>query len=470
MTDHSMKALDDDPLHPPVLVETVDIDGEANEEPAVYREITLDGATTSVDDDSCQARTTIALTTPALTARALFQQPYRKRCMVALALLLAVVLALLLVLVRESDDTDDSQVVPKNPTLNGTVSHDFTVVAPEDNNDAGFGNYVHLNDGLLLVRGGPNRAYLYNATTGAQLQTLRFDPDFGIESQGLILNPGSVVLSNPHQSLVEGWPQNSGMISTFKTTTGLMVSTTTPQPVPNQKFGATMDTDGTHLVVTGGQQVFLFQAPSSSTLALQSMHTYDITSPNNQREEKKGLAIHNELFVVGDGKQAFLYATDSTEKLATLDPPNGNDQELFGTAVDLNDRLVVVAGTTTTTTTQERTRAVVYVYSRQGNLLRTIKVPSDAATGTIRQLQLALDDQNRVLVSFAGETETGDGHNTNGEVYLLDAAMGEVVQRIRSPTVNDMVYGYAIDMDNNQIVVSQLAENDTPGQVFVYSL
>lgn len=212
-------------------------------------------------------------------------------------------------------------------------------------------------DGEVIVAGSPGRdeaqtssgaAYLFDATTGAQLRKLLpGDPSaFSRFGSSAAIGEGVIAIGSPYDDDLGTW---SGSVYLFDQTTGALIEKiVAPDGVENDLFGYDIEIKEGFLAIGSPSTfqlaeqrgtVFLYDLASRTLL-----HEFTPPPESNAGLFGRSMSIHNGILAISasyGGGVIYLYDLVSFEGLATLLPGDLVETQSFGGALAMHDGTLV---------------------------------------------------------------------------------------------------------------------------------
>jgi hypothetical protein len=294
----------------------------------------------------------------------------------------------------------------------------------------------------------PGVAYIFNATTGSLIDTLRHTAAYGTESNNefgryLVMTDTYLAVSD---RVSDAYTAYSGSVHIYKTTLGDWTDTTFEHTIVNPN-----DTDYEDTLTDN----FAFASMAISGDYLIAGAYLEGTSTTTY----SGIAY---IFDITDGSL-----------LATLDNPTLSTGDYFGRAVAINGNYAIVGayGDNATGTNS----GVAYIYKTttgdwtDATLEHTLDDPNAYGTTASDQFgwAVAIND-NYALVSAIQERTAGNTYV--GAVYMFDISTGDLLHTIDSPLDSSNEYfGYSLAMVDEYAMVGA-ARSNASGKVHLYKI
>ncbi len=315
------------------------------------------------------------------------------------------------------------------------------LTAPTPEVDKLFGETVAISGNLVVVgaRGlnaGVGAAYVFNAITGALLHTLLNPtptssgvyPDYFGSAVAI---SGNIIAIGSEEDL--GAP-DSGVVYLFNATTGALLQTVaSPNPSIQSKFGNSLKLFGNTLVVgaSSANKAYIFEFnPGTQSAAFVAQ----LNAPAGGGMDLLGRAVSivGDLVAVGapfndtgaaNSGQVHLYDRTNGSFLSSVNNPSPNADDLFGLQLASNGTYLAVSAQNDDTDAIDSGR--VYIFNPvTGELISTIANPSPNNGDFFSRLSFS---GNTLIVG--APTDDSDGFNT-GMAYLFDLPLDQVVGSI----------------------------------------
>jgi WD40 repeat protein len=341
-----------------------------------------------------------------------------------------------------------------------------------------FGWSVALDGNNVLIgarRDGTNggdvgQAHLFDATTGALLQTFN-DPTITNSDQF-----GYSVALDGNNVLIGAFGDDTngnavGQAHLFDATTGALLQTfDDPTVTSGDFFGISVALDGNTVLIgapgddtngSGVGQAHLFDATTGTLL-----QTFDDPTVTGGDQFGRSVALDGNRVLIGARGddtngigvgQAHLFDATTGDLLQTFDDPTPTSFDLFGSSVDLDGNTVLVGASLDDTNGNAVGQAHLFD-ATTGALLRTFDDPT-ATTSDQFGRSVALDGNTVLIGAFGDDTNGSDV----GQVHLFDATTGNVIWTFDDPTVTDEDnFGLSLALDGNNVLIGAFGD-DTNG-------
>ena len=358
-----------------------------------------------------------------------------------------------------------------------------TLTSPNEQVSGFFGLSVAISKGLAVVGAyseaaggylGAGHAYVFNAKTGALVQTLTSPNEqvsgfFGLS----VAISGSLAVVGAEGETAGGYP-SAGIAYAFNAKTGALVQTlTSPNAQDAGFFGASVAISGKLAVVgasyeaAGGYSevgnAYVFNAKSGALVQTP-------TSPNAQHDGGFGhsVAISGTHAIVGAQGEtaggyylaghAYVFNTNTGALVQTLTSSNAQEYGTFGASVAISGKLAVV-GAFYETAGGYPSAGHAYVFNANtGALVHTLTSPNAQVDGEFG-VSVAISGS---LAVVGAQYEAAGGYPSAGHAYIFNAKTGALVQTLTSPNVQDGgLFGYSVAISGSLAIVG--AYNEAAG-------
>ena len=359
--------------------------------------------------------------------------------------------------------------------------------------DDRFGQVVAMTDTYSIVAatgeddsGGlsSGKAYIFNNSTGALLQTLNNPNPYGTSQYDSF--GGSVAISDNYAIVSasgedEAGGLNSGKAYIYNVSTGALVHTLTN---PNaygtsvgDRFGAYVGITDTYAIVSaweadaGGAQSGKAYIYNVSTGAL--LHTLDNPNPYDTSAGDNfgwSVAITDTYAIVGtpseDGAsgygagKAYIYNNSTGALVHTLDNPNAygtSSGDYFGGFVAMSDNYALV-GAQFEADAGGTSSGKAYIFSNHtGALLKTIDNPNDYGTSQNDRFGEAVGiTDTYVIVGAFQEDDSGGNDSGKSYIYEIEQEPGNEIAPPGAPTIGT---ASVVDHETATVVYTAPAED-----------
>jgi len=336
-----------------------------------------------------------------------------------------------------------------------------------------FGISVSISNNNVLI-GIRNTSYasLFDATTGALLQTFN-SPTGGGELFG------SSVSIDDDKVLIGAYVDDTGATDTgsaylFDATTGALLQTfNNPTPGEHDHFGWS---------VSISSDKILIGAHNDNTVAYEagSAYLFDATTgallqtfnnPTSVSGDKFGSSVSISgdkmvIGVIGDTSPAYLYDATTGALLQTFNNPTPGINESFGHSVSISGDKVLI-GAYDDDTGATNTGSAYLFDATTGALLQTFNNPTPAPDDIFGWSVSISGDK-----ALIGARQDGTAVYDAGSAYLYDVTTGNLLQTFNNPTPagNDQ-FGWSVSIDGDKLVVGAPYDDTgatNAGSVYLY--
>lgn len=300
-----------------------------------------------------------------------------------------------------------------------------------------FGAAVAISTSYLLVGSDGEIAYLFDSTTGGNLQT------FTNPAPAFADWFGTAVAVSENYAVVGAWGDavggfgEAGSVHIFDPTTGtLLRSINNPSPSAFERFGISVALSGDSLLI-GAQinGVHLYNAATGSLIRIFTNPNQTGVSGTDDFGVSVGLSGTNALIAAPDEDvggtdtgSAYLFSTTNGALLRTFNNPTPTAGDEFGSSVAISGNNIVIGEPFEDTGAIDA--GIAHVYSATtGALLHTLNHPAPAI-GDEFGSSVSIDG-NSVVV---GAPTTDIPVFWSGAVSLFSAATGQHLQTISNPS------------------------------------
>jgi hypothetical protein len=374
-----------------------------------------------------------------------------------------------------------------------------------------FGQAVSLSGGRVLVgaqlddTGGTDtgRAYLFNAATGALLQTFANPNPGGLPTSvpsdafGLRVSlSGNLVLIGARSDETGTTFNNSGAAYLFNATTGGLLRTfTNPTPGINDNFGQAVAVSGNLALISaigdangspsrgGSGAAYLFDITTGALLQT-------FLNPTPATGDNFGFAVAlsgnralvstiNDDTAAMNAGAAYLYDTDTGALLHTFLNPTpelnntfGNNDN-FGSSVALSSTKALVGAPNENVNGFHNGAAYLYDLAT-GTLLDTLLIPTPHSdTEEFLGTAVALSDDYALAGAPFRNKGPAISQKDLGGAFLFDANTGAFLQEFADPVPGrGDRFGFAVALDGDEALIgaqTDLVGGVVSGQVFYYA-
>ena len=326
--------------------------------------------------------------------------------------------------------------------------------------------------------------YLFDALTGETVTT--FLNPASVEGQSSGDRFGFAVAIETDQVLI-GAPSddteasNTGTAHLFDALTGELQQTfLNPTPDEVDEFGYSLDISNNQVIIgapfddTGAPNTgaaYLFDA-----LTGELQQTFLNPTPDAGDLFASTVAIDDNNVLIGapldDAKvsnsgAAYLFDAQTGELQQTFINPKGGVGDVFGSAVAIDDNLVLIgvrgddAG--------EMNSGTAYLFDAEtGELLQTFFNPKPAI-GDAFGISVALDD-GKALIS-ASAADDGEENSNSGKAYLFDTETGQLLETFANPTpAEGDLFGNAVAIEGGNVLIGAFGDDteDSSGAAYLF--
>lgn len=290
-------------------------------------------------------------------------------------------------------------------------------------NTALVGNWTDADNGV-----DSGSAYLFNATTGAQIAKLK--PSDGAEydwfAYDQVALSGSLALVGSSGDDDNG--SDSGSAYLFDVTTGAQIRKLKPND------GAAIDNFGYAVALSGN--FALVGSPGDSDNGTQS-------------------------------GSAYLFNTATGAQIRKLKPSDGATENYFGSSVALSGNIALV-GSTWDDDNGIRSGSAYLFDAATGDQIAKLK-PNDGAARDHFGLSLAVSG-NIALIGSPGDDDNG---TDSGSAYLFDATTGAQIRKLK-PNDGEIIdnFGYSLALSGNTALIGSWGDDDhgvLAGSVYLFN-
>ena len=357
--------------------------------------------------------------------------------------------------------------------------------APEPSDQ--FGESVAVADGRILIgastdnASGPNvgQAYLYDAATGALLQTFddptpttvdRFGSATAISGNRVLIGASRDDTNN----------DDNGQVHLFDTTTGSLIRTFNNPDGQAQynNFGREVHLSGDRVLISSGHEingaqigrVHMFDAATGAYI-----RAFDDPTPTAHDGFGQEISVSGDRVLMSAGGddsngpnhgQVHMFDLTTGALLRTFDNPSPAPLESFGTPAISGDRVLIGAARDDT---NGNNAGQAYLFdANTGQLIRTIDDPAPREKGVFGN---ELGIFGGYLLISANRDPDGNGDTV---LHLFDAETGALLQTLEDPVPHYYdAFGYSFAIDGDLLVVGAFGDDTfgfNVGQVHVFAL
>ena len=352
-----------------------------------------------------------------------------------------------------------------------TYAQPITINNPTPEAADYFGSSVSIAGNKLIV-GAPNdntgalyagSAYLYDVTTGALLQTFNNPTPGQYDFFGL-----SVSISGD-KVLIGAYGDNTGVTDAgsaylYDATTGALLQTfNNPTPGQFDYFGQSVSISGDKVLIgaigddtgsTNTGSVYLYDATTGALLQTFNNPTPEASDYFGQSVSISGnkvlIGAHKDNTGVTQAGSAYLFDATTGVLLQTFNNPTPTAQDNFGYSVSISGDKVLIGAQLDNTGADNAGSAYLYD-ATTGALLQTYNNPTPAVDDHFGESVSISDD--KVLVGAFYDYNTA-GYPV-GSAYLYDATTGALLQTFNNPTPEASDYfGQSVSISGDKVLIS----------------
>ncbi len=373
------------------------------------------------------------------------------------------------------------------PARGQAIEEDLKVLASDGAAEDEFGHAVAIDQGVVAV-GAPKAddngsnsgsAYLYDAFTGAQIaELIPSDGAAGDEFGFSIAIDGGIVAVGAWRDEHNGI--SSGSAYLFDATTGAELAKLTPDDgAAGDEFGFSIAIDGA-VVVVGAKRdddngadsgsVYLFDVGSGAQVD-------KLVADDGTANDNFGGAVAIDGGVVAVGAHgdwarvplsgsAYLFDAITGDQSFKLLADDGATNDFFGSAIDIDDGVVVVGAWSKSIVFDHSGAAYTFDAATGSQITRL--VPSDSYDRDNFGITVSIDDG---VVAVGAHQDDDNGFNS-GSAYLFDAFSDTQIDKLLASdgAVFDL-FGTSIAIDNGVVVVGAIGDEDSgsdSGSAYVF--
>ncbi len=352
-----------------------------------------------------------------------------------------------------------------------------------------FGWSIAIDNGIVAV-GAPmddengdqsGSAYLFDSTTGAQLQKLL--PTDGIERAefgfSIAISNGIVVVGARQDSRGGG----SGSAYLFDASTGEQLFKLLPSNgIAGDEFGFSVAIDD-DMVAVGARwhnrngSGYLFDVNSGKQI-----QTFLPLFGQLNDEFGYSIAISNGVVAVGarsDNEQgdnsgsAYLFDASSGDQLHKILSDDGETGDEFGFSISIEDGVVAVGARSDNE--QGDDSGSVCLYDVATGILTEKLLPSDGTEGDNFGISVSIDDRLIAIGAYLSD----DNGDDSGSAYVINISNGtgktinELTKLLAGDGVTDDWFGWAVDIDNGIAAIGAYREDELgpeSGSAYLFSI
>ena len=359
--------------------------------------------------------------------------------------------------------------------LNPMNIRNRTLTSPNVQSDGYFGYSISVSGELVAVGAAGETAdgysyaghgYVYNLATG-RLVSILTSPN--AQTQGVfglsISISGKLVTVGAPSETADGY-QYGGHSYIFNANTGKLIETlTSPNAQYDGEFGNSVAMSGELVTVgapretangySGAGHAYVFNSMSGKLIEV-------LTSPNAQDDGYFGYSVFvtGKLVTVGapqetaDGNyqagHAYLFNSGTGKLIANLTSPNAQIEGFFGLSVSASGKLVTVGAPQETADGYAQAGHAYVFNANTGKLIETLTSPNAESAGGFG-FSVSMSGK---LNAVGAPTETADGYQGAGNVYVFNSATGKLVSTVTSPNAQtNGVFGASISMSEKLLTI-----------------
>ena len=263
----------------------------------------------------------------------------------------------------------------------------------------------------------------------------------------------------------------TGQAYLFDATTGALLQTFNNPTAIKRDFGDPVAIDGNNVLIgaTGDDtkglnvgQAYLFDATTGNLL-----QTFDDPTVTTSDGFASSIAIGGNSVLIGAPRndtaatnvgQAYLFDATTGNLLRTFNDPTVTTEDRFGISVAIDGNNVLIGADYDDTAATNVGQAYLFD-ATTGSLLQTFDDPT--VTTEDRFGSSVAIDGNNVLIGAVSDTTNG---SDVGQAHLFDATTGALLQTFNDPTVTTTDYfGYSAVIDGNNVLIGAHLD-DTKGE------
>ena len=363
-----------------------------------------------------------------------------------------------------------------------SVSGNYAIVGAQHEDDAGGTS--------------SGKAYIYNATSGSLLHTLDNPNAHGTSASDYF---GKSVAIDGNNAIVGAFGESdasgnySGKAYIYNVTSGALLQTLdNPNSYgtsENDYFGASVAISGNYAIVTAPNEfdaagdwsgkAYIYNVTSGALL-----HTIDNPNASGTSDNDSfgwaALISGNYAIISARGEnKAYIFNVTSGALLQTLDNPNAHGSgsgDRFGMSVGISGNYAIV-GASRESDAGGDSSGKAYIFNiTSGALLQTLANPNPYGTSAYDNFGEAVAIAgNYAVVGAYGEDDVGG--ITSGKAYIYNVTSGALLQTIDNPnsygTSENDGFGVAVSMSAGHIIVGAFGEDDangnSAGKSYIYS-
>jgi hypothetical protein len=372
------------------------------------------------------------------------------------------------------------------PAQAETVSLLGTLTNPEPNDGDNFGYASAMDNGVAVVGAWRNDdpsadvgiAYVYDATTGALLHTLRNPTPQSSDRFGRsVAISGNYALVGAYGDDIGG--NGSGAAHLFELTTGALAHTfTNPTPAATDRFGWSV-------AISGGQAMIGAWLDDAGATDSGAAYVFDLsgdlstpivtlTNPTPAFDERFGSSVAlsgtvamaaaqyaND--VAGRAGEVYLFNSLTGALLQTLVNPVGTAGEQFGAGIDIQGNFALVGAPNADPNGTNTGAAYLFDVSTSA-LLQSFYSPDPSVLSGFGS-NVSLDGDYALISAFRDDRSGLDA----GAAYLFSTLTGEWISVLPAPGADGGFFGSSASIDGGLVLIGA-AEDGVGGAAYVYAL
>jgi FG-GAP repeat len=292
----------------------------------------------------------------------------------------------------------------------------------------------------------------------------------GAFGTSVAISGATVVVGAPGDK-VSGY-KDAGHAYIVNTSTGYVMTLTSPNAQPKGAFGTSVAIEGSTVVVGAPFESpqGLYSGAAYVYSALNGALQFSLISPHGEKGAIFGgaVAIGGSTIVVGSAGenvsklggagQAYAFSAVTGKSLVTLTSPNRQLNGAFGGSVVTTGTTVVV-GAPNEAIGMDGYAGRAYVFDvPNGTLVTTLTSPHPTAYGSFG-MSVGISGSTVVVGTYG---ETASGLADAGHVYTFDAATGSVVSTLTSPNAQlNGGFGWSVGISGKLVVVGAARESSS---------
>lgn len=355
----------------------------------------------------------------------------------------------------------------------GQITEDLKLVPNDGTASNAFGQATAIDGGIVAIGApgdddngiGSGSAYLFDAATGTQLNKLL--PLDGAAGDGfgysIAIANGMVVVGARND---DDHGSNSGSAYLFSATTGAQLAKLVPiDGAAGDEFGFAVALEGTVVAIGASRDddngvdsgsVYLFDTLSGGQIT--KLLPNDGAAGHNFGES---VDMDNGILATGAhgtgllSGSAYLFDVSTGSQLVKLVPLDTHANMFFGTTIGIDDGVVVVGAWADSIFFDHSGSAYLFDVSSGSQLAKLI--PSDGHDRDHFGFAVAIDNGTVAI----GAEQDGDSGFNGGSAYLYDAADGSLTTKVLASDGDTFdVFGSAIAIENGVVTIGAPGDDD----------